>query len=97
MANIIDPWGSELIEDYAKIITDFGLEAFTNIFPEPNRLMRRGVVFAGRDLAQIASAIKQKKKYYVLSGIMPSSDKIHLGNKMVFITMRTTEHFHFQH
>ena len=81
---IIDPWGSELLEDYEKIIKDFGLEAFNpKLFPKPNRIMRRGVVFAGRDLNIISDAIKKKKKFYVLSGIMPTSDRIHFGNKMV--------------
>jgi len=86
---IIDPWGSELVEDYEKIVKDFGLEIFDcKIFPHPNKIMRRGVVFAGRDLKQIANAIKSKKKFYVLSGIMPSADKIHFGNKMVVENMR---------
>ncbi len=81
---IIDPWGSGLLEDYEKIIKDFGLEIFNaKLFPNPNRIMRRGVVFAGRDLKIIADAIKHKKKYYVLSGIMPSYEKIHFGTKMV--------------
>ena len=49
MANkIIDPYGSELVEDYEKIIKDFGLEHFNvDLFPNANRIMRRGVVFAG--------------------------------------------------
>lgn len=86
---IIDPWGSELVEDYEKIVKDFGLETFNhNLFPSPNRIMRRGVVFAGRDLKQIADAIKTKKKFYVLSGIMPTADKIHFGNKMVIENIR---------
>ena len=81
---IIDPWGSGLLEDYEKIIKDFGLEIFdSKLFPQPNRIMRRGVVFAGRDLKIISDAIKQKKKYYVLSGIMPSNERIHFGTKMV--------------
>lgn len=84
MQKIIDPWGSELVEDYEKIVKDFGLEVFdSKIFPNPNRIMRRGVVFAGRDLKQIANAIKNKKKYYELTGLMPSAEKLHFGNKMV--------------
>jgi tryptophanyl-tRNA synthetase len=72
-----------------KIIRDFGLETFDgSIFPNPHRIMRRGVVFAGRDLKQIANAIKEKKKFYVLSGIMPSYDKIHFGTKMVVENIR---------
>lgn len=84
MKKIIDPWGSGLLEDYEKIVNDFGLEAFEpNLFPKPNRIMRRGVVFAGRDLKIISDCIKNKKKFYALSGIMPTNDKIHFGNKMV--------------
>ena len=60
---IIDPWGSELLEDYGKIVKDFGLDIFdVKLSLEPNRLMRRGVVFAGRDLKIISDAIKNKKK-----------------------------------
>jgi len=86
---IIDPYGSGLPEDYEKIIKDFGLESFSpGLFPNPNRLMRRGVVFAGRDLEVISKCIREKKKFYVLSGIMPTAEKIHLGNKMVIENIR---------
>ncbi|MFA6089725.1 MAG: hypothetical protein WC755_07735, partial [Candidatus Woesearchaeota archaeon] len=86
---IIDPWGSELPEDYTKIMKDFGLEHFDESkFPNPNRLMRRGIVFAGRDLNIISKCIQEKKPFYVLSGIMPTNDKIHLGNKMVVEQIR---------
>lgn len=84
MVKIIDPYGSELVEDYAKAIKDFGLEEFKlELFPEPNKLMRRRVVFAGRDLSIISKCIKEKKPFYALSGIMPTNNQIHLGNKMV--------------
>ena len=86
---IIDPWGAGLVEDYAKLISDFGLEKFDcAAFPEPNRIMRRGVVFAGRDLKIIARCIRDNKPYYVLSGIMPSAEKVHFGNKMVVDNIR---------
>ncbi|MBW2995860.1 tryptophan--tRNA ligase [Candidatus Woesearchaeota archaeon] len=90
MANkIIDPWGSELVEDYEKIVKDFGLETFdVSLFPNPNRLMRRGAIFAGRDMKRIADAIKSKKKFYVLTGLMPSGERLHMGNKMVVEMMR---------
>ncbi|MBI2108340.1 tryptophan--tRNA ligase [Candidatus Woesearchaeota archaeon] len=84
MAKVIDPWGSTLIEDYNKLISDFYLDRFDpKEFPNPNRLMRRGVVFSGLDLKVIAQAIKEKKPFYALSGIMPTSEKIHFGTKMV--------------
>lgn len=89
MAAIIDPWGSTLVKDYEKIIKDFGLEVFTpKTFPKPNKIMRRGVVFAGRDLKRISDCLKKKKKFYALSGIMPTAEKIHFGNKMVVENLR---------
>jgi len=84
MAKIIDPWGSTMVEDYTKLISDFHLEEFDfKLFPNPNRLMRRNIVFSGIDLKIIADSIRNKKPFYVLSGIMPSGEKIHFGNKMV--------------
>jgi len=84
MAKYIDPYSSELVEDYGKLIRDFGIEEFNvDLFPKPNRLMRRGVIFGGRDLKVISDCIKKKKPFYVLSGIMPTGKKIHLGTKMV--------------
>jgi tryptophanyl-tRNA synthetase len=81
---MIDPWGSDLPDDYRKTIDRFGLEKFdVNSFPEPNLLMRRGIVFAGRDLKMISKAIKEKKPFYVLTGIMPTADKVHFGTKSV--------------
>jgi len=85
----IDPWGSELAEDYEKIIKQFGLEEFNpKLFPNSNRIMRRGVAFAGRGLKPISDAIKKKQKFYVLTGIMPSADRIHFGTKMVIENVR---------
>jgi len=84
MAKIIDPYGSELVEDYHKIIKDFGLSSFNSKdYPKPNRLMRRGVVFAERDMKTTLKAMKEKKPFYVLSGIMPTAEKVHFGTKMV--------------
>ena len=80
----IDPWGKELIEDYTRLIKEFGMKEFdANLFPNPNLQMRRGINFGGQDLEQIATAIENKKPFYVLSGIMPSSEKIHLGTETV--------------
>ncbi len=85
----LDPWGSGLVESYEKAIKDFGLEIFDlTLFPEPNRIMRRRAVFSARDQKVIARCIKEKKPYYALSGIMPSAEKIHFGNKMVVENLR---------
>ncbi|MBU0980640.1 MAG: tryptophan--tRNA ligase [Nanoarchaeota archaeon] len=79
---MIDPYGSRLYKDYEKVMKDFGLEQLPDL-PEENRLMRRGVVFASRDLKPVVKAMEERKPFYVLTGIMPTSERIHLGNKMV--------------
>ncbi len=84
MTEPIDPWGNGLIEDYQKVVSHFGLETFdVNAFPNPNRLMRRGIVFAGRDLKRIAECVKTRKSFYALTGVMPTSEKLHFGTKSV--------------
>ena len=102
---VIDPWGGELVEDYSKIVKDFGLELFdAKKFPSPNRLMRRGVVFAGRDLAVISNAIKSGKKFYVLyrknrsndfraSGSMKFNYDIELPKGLLDYTKKVFESF----
>lgn len=86
---LVDPWGSILIEDYERLIKEFGLDPFSHSsLPNPNRIMRRHIVFASQDLEIISKCIKEKKPYYALTGIMPTADKIHFGNKMVIENMR---------
>ncbi len=84
---IIDPWGTVLIEDYQRAIKEFGISPFDKKIlkklPNPNRLMRRLVVFGHQDLGRIADAIKNKSDFAILTGIMPSAEKLHLGNRMV--------------
>ena len=84
----IDPWSSSMPEDYRKVAKRFGLEKFdVGDFPNPNVLMRRGFVFAGRDLKRISDCIKQRKSFYTLTGIMPTSDKVHFGTKSIIDLM----------
>jgi tryptophanyl-tRNA synthetase len=69
------------------VIEKYGMEPFDEKIlkklPKPNKLMRRFVVFGHQDLDKIVDAIKNKKEFAILTGIMPSAEKIHLGNKMV--------------
>jgi tryptophanyl-tRNA synthetase len=85
---MIDPWSSGLPEDYKKMLERFGLEKFDiKNFPNPNLLMKRGFVFSGRSLKIISDCIKKKKKFYALTGIMPTADKVHFGTKSVIDMM----------
>lgn len=86
---LIDPWSADMPEDYLKVVKSFGLEKFSiGNFPSPNLLMRRGIVFAGRDLKRISDCIKNGKKFYCLTGIMPTAEKIHFGTKSVIDMVR---------
>ncbi|MFH1432258.1 MAG: tryptophan--tRNA ligase, partial [archaeon] len=44
--------------------------------------MRRGIIYGHRDFRRIAQAMKNKKPFIMLTGLMPSG-KMHLGHKMV--------------
>ena len=78
----IDPWGSNLV-DQDKIVRNFGLELLNaGEFEEAGDQMKRGVFFGGRGLKIIADVIKEKKKFYALTGVQPSSESLHFGNKL---------------
>ncbi len=82
---IIDPWGSEKYE-YEKLFENFGIERFTeNIWkdlPNPPFFFRRKIVFGHRGFERIKQAIKKKRPWAILTGLMPSG-KMHFGHKIV--------------
>ncbi|HEB37385.1 MAG TPA: tryptophan--tRNA ligase [Thermoplasmatales archaeon] len=82
----INPWSSKIYEDYGKLMKDFGIEEFNKEIwkdlPNPHRLIRRGIVFGHRDFDRVKRAIVEKKRWAILTGLMPSG-KMHLGHKMV--------------
>jgi len=45
-------------------------------------LFRRGIVYAHRDFERIAGAIATKKKFVMMTGLMPSG-RFHFGHKLV--------------
>ena len=62
---MIDPWASTSV-DYDKLINQFGIEKISDILDEikdPQRLMKRGVVFGHREFGEINNLIN-KKEYY---------------------------------
>ena len=82
----IDPWSSTTYQDYARLRDEFGIQEFSEDLwkdlPHPQRLLRRGVVFGHRGFDMILDAIKKKKPWAILTGLMPSG-RMHLGHKMV--------------
>lgn len=83
MLEEINPWKTGEIKDYTKLFSDFGIEPFDmNPKLNPNRYMRRGIVFGQRNFKAIEKAIAEKRRFAVLDGFMPSG-KAHFGHKMV--------------
>jgi tryptophanyl-tRNA synthetase len=81
----INPWASQQTFDIQRLFTDFGIEPITtvlDILPEVPPFMRRGIVFGHRDYGQIASCIRDKRPFHILTGFMPSGHP-HLGHLMV--------------
>lgn len=82
----IDPWGSNQVQDYARLRDQFGIAEFGvdqwGVFDEPHDLFRRGVVFGHRDFERIRDAVKNHDPWGVMTGLMPSG-MMHLGHKMV--------------
>ena len=82
----IDPWSSSTYQDYSRLRDEFGIEDFTEDlwkeFPNPHKLLRRGVIFGHRGFQLIHDSVVNNKPWAMLTGLMPSG-KMHLGHKMV--------------
>ncbi len=80
----VTPWDVFGKIDYIRLMKEFGIKKMPKlpeIFME-NVLFRRGVFFAQRDFEIILNAIKNKKPFVMMTGMMPSGD-FHLGHMLV--------------
>lgn len=81
----LDPWGSEMVDDYKAIMDEFGISPFKPLLPKvpnPHPLMRRGIIFGHRDFDRYLDAMKAGAPVALLTGFMPTGS-MHLGSKMV--------------
>jgi len=81
---IFNPWEISGKIDYNKLIRKFGLtpmKELPKIF-EKNLLFRRKIIFAQRDFEKILNSIKEKKKFIMMSGLMPTG-KFHIGHMLL--------------
>jgi len=81
---VMNPWEVRGDIDYAKLMKEFGIRKLDQL-PEKfkeNILFKRGVVFGHRDFDRILDSIKNKKKFVMMTGLMPSG-KFHLGHMIV--------------
>ncbi len=82
--DVFNPWEVEGDINYKKLVEKFGIspmKELPKIFSE-NVLFRRGVVFANRDIGRILNAIKEKKPFVMMTGLMPTG-KFHIGHMLV--------------
>jgi tryptophanyl-tRNA synthetase len=81
---VFNPWEVKGKVDYDKLIKKFGVSYMKNLPPvfEDNVLFRRKVVFAHRDIQRILEAVKNKKPFVMMTGLMPTG-KFHIGHMLV--------------
>ena len=80
----ITPWDVSGDIDYNKLIRDFGvypLKELPKVFND-NLLFRRGIIFAHRDIQRVLEAVKNKKPFVMMTGLMPTG-KFHIGHMIV--------------
>jgi tryptophanyl-tRNA synthetase len=85
MADEINPWSSNQAIDVEKLFSEFGIEPIgpaLSDLPDIPYFMRRGIVVGHRDYRQIATAIRNRTPFHILTGFMPSGHP-HLGHLMV--------------
>ncbi len=80
----VTPWEVSGIIDYSKLTQEFGISLIKEL-PAPfqkEAMFRRKIIFAHRDIARILDAIKNKKPFVMMTGLMPTG-KFHLGHLLV--------------
>jgi tryptophanyl-tRNA synthetase len=80
----VNPWEVSGDVDYIKLLKDFGLSELKQLPAvfEKELLFRRKIVFAHRDIQKILEAIKNKKKFAVMTGLMPTGS-FHIGHMLL--------------
>ncbi|MGA1822926.1 MAG: tryptophan--tRNA ligase [Thermoplasmatota archaeon] len=83
---MIDPWKSDVVEDYRKTMEEFGIDRFEigemPEDPRPPRLFNQGIVFGQRGFPAVNRRINRGDPFAIMTGLMPSG-RMHLGHKMV--------------
>ncbi len=83
--NTFNPWEIEGEINYERLIKEFGIKPMPSKLPKvfnDNILFRRNIVFAQRDFEKIVESYEKKKKFVMLTGLMPTG-KFHIGHMMI--------------
>jgi tryptophanyl-tRNA synthetase len=81
---VVNPWEVKGDIDYDKLIKEFGISPLKSLPDVFNKelLFRRKIIFAHRDIQRILEAARAKKKFVMMTGLMPTG-KFHLGHMIV--------------
>jgi len=81
---VFDPWEIKGNINYDKLVKEFGITLFKGLPDIFNKelLFRRKIIFAHRDYQRILEHIKDKKKFVMMTGLMPTG-KFHLGHAIL--------------
>ena len=84
MSQTFNPWEISGDINYNKLIKEFGIAPLKELPEEFNKntLFRRKIIFANRDIGRIMSSIKNKKKFVLMTGLMPTG-KFHIGHMLL--------------
>jgi len=84
MKKSFNPWEVKGGINYEKLVKDFGVTPMKSLPEIFNKelLFRRKIIFAHRDFQKILDSIKAKKKFVMMTGLMPTG-KFHLGHAIV--------------
>ncbi len=84
MVHTVTPWEVKGTIDYERLMKEFGLKPMPQLPASftSHVLFRRGIIYGHRDFDKILHAIKTKKPFVMITGLMPSG-KFHFGHKMV--------------
>ena len=80
----VTPWEVSGEVNYDKLVKEFGVSPMKDL-PDvfnKNVLFRRKIVFAHRDIQRILEAIKAKKPFAMMTGLMPTG-KFHIGHMLL--------------
>lgn len=80
----VTPWEVKGHVDYDRLMREFGIAPMPSLPKQfnDNLLFRRKIVYGQRDFNQILNAVANKKKFAMMTGLMPSG-KFHFGHAMV--------------
>lgn len=80
----VTPWEVSGDIDYERLMKEFGISALKELPEIFNKeiFFRRKIVFAHRDIQKILEAVKNKHKFVMMTGLMPTG-KFHIGHMLL--------------